>query len=52
MFKRLKIYIYQCLANALMKKLEHTKGAEKWERTFNIAWQFNSWCVSNDIYLK
>lgn len=50
--KRVKIWFYQMLANALMKKLEKTEDPVKWNRIFRVAWDFNTWCEDNDIYLK
>lgn len=50
--KRVKIWFYQVLANALIKKLERTPDKKKWLKTANTAYYFNRWCVENDIYLK
>jgi len=52
MSSKLKIWFYQQLADALIKKLERTEDEKKWNRLYNVAWDFNKYCVSYDIYLN
>jgi hypothetical protein len=52
MKRKAKILIFQILANLLLIKLNKTKNSIKWYKTFNVAWNFNKYCISHDIYLN
>lgn len=52
MFRFIKIWFYQRIANSFMRKLEKTKNKEQWQLTYKKAMEFNDFCVKQEIYLK
>lgn len=46
MFRFIKIFAFQQIANMFTRKLEKTKNEEQWKKTFQKAMTFNEFCVN------
>ncbi len=52
MIKKIKIKIYQKIANFFISQLKQTNNDKIFDKLYMMAFEFNNYCVEQDIYLN
>lgn len=50
--KKIKLYLFQTIANTLFSFCKNAKSAKTFTESYRVAMSFNNWCLEKDIYLK